>query len=211
LPGGGIFLKIKIIQYLLHVKIFEIETIDPENEPMSEPIRDQVDELLDRWNRERPDLDPSPMAVMARIIQLEQQRELAWQELTPRSGLKPGEFDVLAALRSSGPSYELSPTALFRSLCLSSGAMTNRLDRLETRGLIQRRPDPEDRRAIVIGLTPAGRELVDRTVVDMLDGGAKLLAGLTAEEQTTLANLLRKLLVSLGLGAPSLAAGSCAR
>jgi DNA-binding MarR family transcriptional regulator len=114
--------------------------------------------------------------------------------------LKPGEFDVLAALRMSGAPFELSPTALFRILCLSSGAMTNRLDRLESRGLVQRRPDPEDRRAIVVGLTPAGREIVDRTVVDMLAGGAKLLAGLSAEEQTTLANLLRKLLVSLGLG-----------
>ena len=165
---------------------------------MPEPIRDQVDEVLDRWKHERPDLDLGPMAVMARVIWLEQRRDLAWRELTPRSGLKPGEFDVVAALRSTGAPYELSPTALFRILCLSSGAMTNRLDRLESRGLVHRRPDPEDRRAIVVGLTPAGRELVDATVGDMLAEGAKLLAGLTDDEQTTLANLLRKLLVSLG-------------
>jgi DNA-binding MarR family transcriptional regulator len=165
---------------------------------MSAPNRDVVDDLLDRWTRERPELNLRPMAIMARVIRLEQQRELGWQERTDRFGLKSGEFDVLAALRSSGEPYELSPTALFRILCLSSGAMTNRLDRLENRGLVARRPDPEDRRGIVVRLTPAGRELVDQVIVDMLEGGAKLLAGLTDDEQATLASLLRKLLVSLG-------------
>jgi len=112
--------------------------------------------------------------------------------------LEPIRVVAEVQLRSTGAPYELSPTALFRILCLSSGAMTNRLDRLESRGLVRRRPDPEDRRAIVVGLTPAGRKLVDATVGDMLAEVAKLLAGLTDDEQTTLANLLRKLLVSLG-------------
>ena len=168
---------------------------------MSNATRDQVDEVLDQWRGERPDLDLGPMAVIARVICLEQQRELGWQSLTARFGVKSGEFDVLARLRSSGEPFELSPTALFRILCLSSGAMTNRLDRLEERGLVRRRPDPNDRRAIVVGLTLAGRALVDQVVVAMLGGCAKLLAGLTSDEHETLAALLRKVLVSLGLTA----------
>jgi DNA-binding MarR family transcriptional regulator len=168
---------------------------------MPDPARDQVDDLIDRWKRERPDLDLGPMAIMPRLIRLEQQREIEWQALTAEHGLKPGEFDVLAALRSSGEPFVLSPTVLFRILCLSSGAMTNRLDRLESRGMIQRHPDPADRRGILVALTPAGHDLVDRTLGDMLRVGTGFLSGLTADEQTTLANLLRKLLVSLGLTA----------
>jgi DNA-binding MarR family transcriptional regulator len=177
------------------------EDIDAMPEP-AEAAQDQVDEVIERWARERPGLDVRPMAVMTRVIRLNQQREQLWQELYAKFGVKQGECDVLAALRSSGPPYQLSPTVLFRTLCLSSGAMTARLDRLEEQGLVERRPDPQDRRGTVVALTEAGRELEDRAMPELMRRGEQLLSGLSAEELDELAALLRKLLLSLGQAAP---------
>jgi DNA-binding MarR family transcriptional regulator len=111
--------------------------------------------------------------------------------------LNSGEFDVLASLRRSGTPYQLTPTELFRTLMLSSGAMTNRLDRLEHAGLIVRLPDPSDRRGTLVGLTARGREIADVAVTAHVANEHRLLDTLSAEEQAQLAQLLRKLLVGL--------------
>jgi DNA-binding MarR family transcriptional regulator len=112
-------------------------------------------------------------------------------------GLNRGEFDVLATLRRSGAPFRLTPTALFKDLMLSSGAMTNRLDRLERAGLISRAPDPSDRRGTLVELTPRGLELVDAAVAAHLANEQRLLAALSPDEREQLAGLLRTLMRSL--------------
>jgi DNA-binding MarR family transcriptional regulator len=111
-------------------------------------------------------------------------------------GVSFGEYLVLAALRRAGPPYRMNPTALFNSVILSSGAMTNRLDRLEEMGLVERLPDPSDRRGRLVALTDSGRNLVDSAVVDYLEDEQQLLSSLDADEREQLAGLLRKLLLS---------------
>jgi DNA-binding MarR family transcriptional regulator len=169
---------------------------------MAEP-RDAVDLVLEQWRRERPELDPSPIGVIGRIArtQLRLQREL--DALFERNGLPPGGFDVLATLRRSGGPYRLSPTQLHRALMIASGSVTARLDRLERLGLVERSRDPRDRRALLVGLTVEGRQLVDRVVVDHLANEQRLLAPLDRRERETLAALLRKLLLALGDEAPA--------
>lgn len=161
---------------------------------------DRVDDILAQWRRERPDLDPSPMGVIGRISRAERSLGRALEALFATFGLNRGEFDVLATLRRSGPPYRLTPTALFTELMLSSGAMTNRLDRLEQAGLIERTPDPADRRGTLVGLTPQGRELVDAAVAAHLANEQHLLHALSPAEQEQLAQLLRTLLCSLEHG-----------
>lgn len=159
--------------------------------------RDRVDEILDQWRRERPDLDPAPMAVIGRISRAARALGRGLDRTFARFGLNAGEFDVLATLRRAAPPHHLTPTALFTELMLSSGAMTNRLDRLEQAGLIARAPDPLDRRGTLVGLTPAGLELIDVAVAEHLANERALLAALSPAEQSQLAQLLRALLRSL--------------
>ncbi|HET7475895.1 MAG TPA: MarR family transcriptional regulator, partial [Dermatophilaceae bacterium] len=113
-------------------------------------------------------------------------------------GLERWEFDVLAALRRSGYPYELSPGVLVQQTLVTSGTMTNRVDRLERRGLVHRRPDPADRRGVIVALTEAGRAAVDAALADLLDRERSLLEGLTAADQRALADLLRRLLGRFG-------------
>ncbi|MFC3282119.1 MarR family winged helix-turn-helix transcriptional regulator [Litchfieldella rifensis] len=115
-------------------------------------------------------------------------------------GLQLGEFDVLATLRRSGAPYSLGPTQLFEALMISSGGMTNRLDRLERSGLIVRAPNPEDRRGTLVSLTEKGRELIDRLVPLHVENEARILSTLSREEQETLSELLGKLLDGLDEG-----------
>jgi DNA-binding MarR family transcriptional regulator len=157
---------------------------------------DQVDRLLSQWLRERPDLDVRPMGVIGRISRLARHLDRRLKPVFQRHDLDRGLFDVLATLRRSGAPYRLSPTELFNSVMLSSGAMTSRIDRLEQAGLVARTPDPEDRRGILVELTPRGRELVDRAVEAHIANEWRLIEALTSEEQAELARLLRKLLVS---------------
>lgn len=114
-----------------------------------------------------------------------------------RHALQLGEFDVVATLRRSGAPYRLTPTQLYETMMISSGGMTNRLDRLEKAGLIERQPNPEDRRGLLIGLTEKGLGLVDGLVADHVENEKIALAGLSEAEQKTLADLLRKLLAGL--------------
>lgn len=164
----------------------------------SEP-QDAVEVILEQWARERPDLDASPMGVIGRISRLSRIFEQEIQEIFASFGLHRGEFDVLATLRRTGKPYRLNPTELSTVLMVSSGGMTNRLDRLERAGLVARRPDPGDRRGTQVGLTEGGRRLVDEVVAEHVTNEHRLLSTLGETERDELANLLRKLLLSLEL------------
>jgi DNA-binding MarR family transcriptional regulator len=169
----------------------------------SEPVtvagmEDSVDLILDQWARERPDLDCSPMGIIGRISQLQREVYLAQRETFGRHGLDVPSFDVLAALRRAGPPYQLTPTVLMRTALVTSGAITQRLDRLEQKGLITRERSEDDGRAVVVTLTDAGFKALEDTLPDHLETERRLLAGLSGQEREQLAGLLRRLLVSLG-------------
>ena len=138
------------------------------------------------------------MAAIARIWRLARLSEAATEEIFAEHGLSRGGFDVLAALRRAGTPYELSPTELYSSLLISSGAMTNRIDRLEEMGLVERIPDADDRRGIKVVLTARGRAVIDDAVRDHLDNERRMLDVLSASERRVLPALLRELLVHLG-------------
>ena len=159
---------------------------------------DAVDLILQQWARERPDLDCSPMGVIGRISQLQREVHLAQRATFARHGLDAPSFDVLAALRRAGPPYQLTPTALMRTALVTSGAITQRLDRLEERGLITRERSDADGRAVVVTLTAAGRAALDAALPDHLETERRLLAGLPEAERTQLTELLRLFLVTLG-------------
>ncbi len=161
-------------------------------------MEDAVDLILEQWARERPDLDCSPMGVIGRITQLQREVHLAQRATFARHGLDAPSFDVLAALRRAGEPHQLTPTALMRTALVTSGAITQRLDRLEDRGLITRTPSKADGRAVVVTLTAAGRDALDAALPDHLETERGLLGGLTDAELDQLAGLLRRLLVTLG-------------
>ena len=159
---------------------------------------DAVDQILGQWERERPDLDCSPMGVIGRITQLQREVFLAQRATFARHGLDAPSFDVLAALRRAGEPYQLTPTALMRTALVTSGAITQRLDRLEDRGLITRERSVDDGRAVVVTLTAAGRAALDAALPDHLETERRLLDGLPEADRDLLAGLLRRLLVGLG-------------
>ena len=159
--------------------------------------KDAVDRILGQWAEERPDLDASPMGVFGRLTRAKEVLDRSLSRTFKRFGLHGGEFDVLATLRRSGEPYSLTPTELYRSTMRSSGAMTNRLDRLEGRGLVRRSPDPGDRRGVLITLTGEGLELIERAVEAHVEGEERLLGPLSGEDREQLAALLRKLLMSM--------------
>ena len=161
-------------------------------------VEDAVDLILAQWARERPDLDCTPMGIIGRISQVQREVHLAQRATFARHGLDVPSFDVLAALRRAGPPYQLTPTALMRTALVTSGAITQRLDRLEERGLITRERSEADGRAVVVTLTHAGRTALDAALPDHLDTERALLAGLSDADQEQLAGLLRRFLVALG-------------
>jgi DNA-binding MarR family transcriptional regulator len=157
-------------------------------------MRDEVDDLAEAWARERPDLDLAPVAVFSRLSRLSRHLDLARRDAFTAHGIESWEFDVLAALRRAGAPYELSPGRLLRETLVTSGTMTNRVDRLATRGFVERYPDPEDRRGVLVRLTPEGKEAVDGAFTALLEAERAFLADLTSRQQGDLADLLRKLL-----------------
>jgi DNA-binding MarR family transcriptional regulator len=159
-------------------------------------VRDETDSLLDAWHRERPDLDVAPLSVLSRVTRLARHLDRERRAAFAEHGLEAYEFDVLSALRRSGAPYELTPGQLVRQTLVGSGTTTNRLDRLESRGLIDRRPDPEDGRVRRVRLTDRGRDRVDAAVADLLERERRLLGGLSEPERNTLAGLLRFVLVN---------------
>jgi DNA-binding MarR family transcriptional regulator len=152
---------------------------------------DEVDRLVAAWQRERPDLDVTPLEVLSRVTRLARHLDRARGDAFDDHGLEPWEFDVLAALRRAGPPYELSPGALLPLTLVSSGTMTNRIDRLAARGLVTRRPDPDDRRGVLVTLTGEGRERVDAALEDLLTQERRILGSLSPAERERLADLLR--------------------
>ena len=166
-------------------------------------MNDAVDLYLAQWNRERPDLDVSPMAIIGRMNRLQQILGRGIGDHLAEHGLERWEFDVLATLRRSGTrDHRLSAKELVRMTMVGSSAMTNRVDRLVERGLVHREVDPANRRRVLIGLTDEGFCVVDRMVEDHVANESRLLAGLDPGEQRQLAHLLRELLLSLGDSAP---------
>lgn len=152
----------------------------------------------EQWHRERPDLDALPMALVGRFNEAAQL--IARDHLNPlfaRFGLQAGEFDVLATLRRAGAPHALTPTALYKALMISSGGMTSRLDRLARDGLIERQAHPDDRRAVLVGLTSAGLRLIDEMMGPHVENERALLSVLSITEQRELDRLLAKLLVGL--------------
>jgi DNA-binding MarR family transcriptional regulator len=158
-------------------------------------MKDTFDDARKQWERERPDLDPSGAEVIWRISFLHKHlKNIAGKKLG-KYDLPMWSFDVLAALRSAGPPFRLTPTLLCEVALLTSGAMTNRLDRLEEAGLVERLPDPNDRRGLLIQLTAEGKELVDKAAKVRFDQANEAVSSLTSAERRQLAVLLRKLVV----------------
>lgn len=164
---------------------------------MTEERRDSVDHILDQWRRERPDLDLSAMGVFGRLAQVARVVEGRVEEVLNRHGLRSGDFDVLAALRRSGPPYTLIPSELSDMVMMSRAGMTSRLDRLEAAGLVERSLDPADRRSFKITLSEKGREVIDATLADHAANLARLASGLAPKDAVMLDRLLRDLLTAL--------------
>ena len=158
--------------------------------PVAEVVSDAVDSIVAQWRAERPDIDPAPMAVFGRIYRIAALAGDRMERVYAPYGIGRGEFDVLAALRRGGEPYDLSPGQLATTLMLTSGGMTGRLDKLERAGLVERRADPTDRRALRAVLTARGRDVIDEAVVAGLDAQREMLAVLGPERTATLSNLL---------------------
>lgn len=161
---------------------------------MARREQDEVDVLVDAWRRERPDLDLAPVEVFSRIGRLARHLDLARRQAFRDHEIEPWEFDVLSALRRAGAPYELSPGRLVRETLVTSGTMTNRVDRLTARGLVERLPDPDDRRGVLVQLTPEGKDTVDGAFESLLDAEHELLSDLSDRDRSRLAALLRPLL-----------------
>jgi len=156
-------------------------------------MRDAVDRILEQWAVERPDLDASPMGVLGRINRLAKELEGPLLRVFGRFGLDRGEFDVLASLLRAGKPYQLTPRALGESMMVTSGAVTKRVDRLERVGLLARKPEPRDRRVVLVRLTPKGIALVNEAVEEHIANEERLLTALSGKDREQLVRLLRKL------------------
>ncbi|WP_349901880.1 MarR family winged helix-turn-helix transcriptional regulator [Parafrigoribacterium humi] len=157
------------------------------------PEHDEVDRIVGAWERERPDLDFAPLQVLSRVGRLARHLDRARRAAFTASELESWEFDVLSALRRAGSPYQLSPKALLQQTLVSSGTMTNRIDRLVARGLVERRTDPHDGRGILVVMTDRGRTRVDTAISVLLAAENQLLDKLSVHDQQHLASLLRKL------------------
>ena len=154
---------------------------------------DEVDRIVAAWRRERPDLDVSPLEVLSRVTRLARHLDRARRDAFTAHGLEPWAFDVLSALRRAGDPYQLTPGQLVTQTLVTSGTMTNRIDRLASQGLVHRLPDPGDRRGVLVRLTEAGREQVDAAMADLVDREHQLLGRLTADDHERLVTTLRRL------------------
>ena len=155
---------------------------------------DEVDRIVAAWRRERPDLDVGPLEVLSRVTRLARHLDRARRSAFARHDLETWEFDVLSALRRAGVPYELSPGALLTQTLVTSGTMTNRIDRLEDHGLVSRHPSPGDRRGVIVRLTTAGLAKVDAAMADLVAEEHTILGALGADDRDELAGLLRTVL-----------------
>ena len=157
---------------------------------------DEVDRIVGAWNTQRPDLDFSPLEVLSRMDRLSRHLDRARRDVFRRSDLEPWEWDVLSALRRAGSPFQLSPKQLLQQTLVSSGTMTNRIDRLVARRLVRREADPGDGRSVLVTLTEDGRTRVDAAITRLVDVEADLLRALSRGDRDRLAGLLRKLSLS---------------
>jgi DNA-binding MarR family transcriptional regulator len=157
---------------------------------------DEVDRIVGSWVTQRPDLDFSPLEVLSRVDRLSRHLDRARRDAFRRSDLEPWEWDVLSALRRAGEPYQLSPKQLLQQTLVSSGTMTNRIDRLVGRRLVRREADPADGRSVLVTITDEGKTRVDAAITRLVDAEAVLLGVLSRGDRERLAGLLRKL--SLG-------------
>jgi DNA-binding MarR family transcriptional regulator len=162
--------------------------------------RDHVGRVIEQWRQVRPDLDLDPLAVIARLGRAARYVDHGHEKFFSQHDLTRADWDVLAGLRRVGPPYRLSPTELYRGLMRASGTITHRLQRLEKAGLIERVPDPDDGRGILVQLTKSGVKLVDKLAALHLENERRMLAGLSDREREQLARLLEKLLVPFERG-----------
>ena len=158
---------------------------------------DEVDELVSAWTRERADLDLGPVEIFSRVSRLARQLDRARKEAFTEHGVEAWEFDVLAALRRAGAPYALTPGQLTRQTMVTSGTMTNRVDRLVRRGLVQRSPDPRVRRGVLVTLTGNGKVAVDAAFEALLRREAALLESLGEDDRVELAAHLKTLMAPL--------------
>ncbi len=159
--------------------------------------QDAVDRIAGQWNAVRPDVDISPVGIVGRVSRLSRLVDRRLAANFARFGIESWMYDVLATLRRSGEPYELTAGDLVRQSMVTTGAITNRIDRLEARGLVER-ARTDDRRKVIVRLTPKGRDLVDEVVGDHLATEQEILAGLSPRQQRELAHLLRLTLLHLG-------------
>ena len=165
---------------------------------MTKPrLPDAVDTILAQWRRERPELDVTPMGPIGRLKRCSAIVQRRLDETFAAHGLTFWEFDVLATLRRAGKPYCLAPTVLFATLMVTSGTMTNRLQRLEASGWVERLPNPEDARSMLVRLTPTGFALIDRAVPAHVENERQILCGMTAADLRMLDRLLSRLLTAL--------------
>ncbi|WP_116212394.1 MarR family winged helix-turn-helix transcriptional regulator [Streptomyces olivoreticuli] len=161
-------------------------------------MADQVDRILEQWAAQRPELDTSPMGVIGRLQRLSRLLDTELRRTFATHGLDIASFDVLATLRRSDPPHRLTPAELMRASMVTSGAITQRLDRLEARALVIRTPNDSDGRGVYVTLTEAGRALIDKALPDHIATENRLLSALTTSRRDALADELRVLLESLG-------------
>ena len=165
-----------------------------DNGKVTDPTpRDSVDDIVDAWERERPEIDFAPMKVLSRVWRLSKHLDRTRRATFVTSELESWEFDVLSALRRAGSPFQLSPKSLLEQTLVSSGTMTNRIDRMAQRGLVERRTDPNDGRGILVSMTEDGRRRVDTAITELVTAEAELLARLSKADQERIAALLRKL------------------
>ena len=158
---------------------------------------DEVDRILAAWSRELPDADVSPLGSLSRVSRLAKHLDRARAEAFAAHELEVWEFDVLAVLRRSGSPYRLSPKILVQQTMVSSGTMTNRIDRMVERDLVRRLTDPNDGRGVLVEMTAQGQTLVDAAMTRLADAEERLIGGLPRAERDRLAALLRKLALSV--------------
>ncbi|MGH3010588.1 MAG: MarR family winged helix-turn-helix transcriptional regulator [Gaiellaceae bacterium] len=164
---------------------------------MARKKHDHVDSILEQWRRERPGVDTAALGLIGRLHRAAALTNAPLAAGLAEHGLQPGWFDLLAALRRAGRPYELNPTQLMRATLLSSGGMTKRLDRVVEAGLVERRADPNDRRGVLVGLTPHGKAVVDKALEAHVANEERLLRSLKPADRRALDNLLRTLLADL--------------
>lgn len=158
---------------------------------------DAIDAIVEQWNRERPDLDPSAKHVTGRLIRLSGIFQAIQRDAYQRFGINETDFGILAPLRRSGAPFTLTPTDLARTQMMTSGGMTAAIDRVERKGLVERVPNPADRRGNLVRLTDEGRRVIDAAMELHCDLEHQMVAALTPRQREQLAGLLRTLVLAL--------------